>query len=159
MEIGQCLLPFCSRSGRRFQASVRHDGGWPHLLFSAATGHPIGLPGQPVFGYVVGPKKEISIQTAARKQYVATHWINIQHLSPYLLAQCRGFRGQLCEYLVAHSQIARELLREASRGGQEPTCSRIFPGTGTSAGLRQPRIMLRKELPAFLSNAAAGMLT
>jgi hypothetical protein len=34
-----------------------------------------------------------------------TNWIKIKDESPDLLTQCRGFRGQVCEYLIGHSQL------------------------------------------------------
>ena len=32
-------------------------------------------------------------------------WRAIGHETPYLLEQCRGFRGQVCEYQIGHSQL------------------------------------------------------
>lgn len=34
-----------------------------------------------------------------------TNWKKIEHEKPYLLEQCRGYQGQVCEYLIGHSQL------------------------------------------------------
>lgn len=33
------------------------------------------------------------------------NWSKIKDQTPDLLAQCRGFRGQVCEYIIGHSQL------------------------------------------------------
>jgi hypothetical protein len=32
-------------------------------------------------------------------------WTKIENETPYLLEQCRGYQGQVCEYLIGHSQL------------------------------------------------------
>jgi hypothetical protein len=32
-------------------------------------------------------------------------WKKIEHEKPYLLEQCRGYRGQVCDYEIGHGQL------------------------------------------------------
>ena len=34
-----------------------------------------------------------------------TNWKKIETETPDLLVQCRGYRGQVCEYLIGHGQL------------------------------------------------------
>jgi len=43
-------------------------------------------------------------------------WIRIES-EPELLADCRGLRGQVCEYQIGHSQLLVRYYRESSMAG------------------------------------------
>ena len=53
-----------------------------------------------------------------------TNWSKIKAEAPDLLAQCRGFRGQVCEYLIGHSQLLVRFY------GQRPLADTLLYCTG-----------------------------